>query len=92
MRTLLLLFSVAHGIVACGQAGDQPMSSVAPVNKAATNEPPVCTCCVFDEPRQSLNHQLKIASDTATGQRIIIRGIVYQSDGKTPAPDVKMYF
>lgn len=33
-----------------------------------------------------------MADDTATGQRMTIKGVVYQSDGKTPAPNVTMYF
>ncbi len=82
MKILPILFYSAYCIVACGQIG----------NQTATSEPPTCDCCVFDEANKTPGHQIKIVADTATGQRIIIRGIVYQSDGKTPAANVQMYF
>jgi protocatechuate 3,4-dioxygenase, beta subunit len=91
VKTVLLL-CITQCLVACGQTGNQQMSNIPSDNQTTRNEPPTCECCVFDEVNKNLKPQLKIASDTATGQRIVIRGIVYQSDGKTPAPNVEMYF
>lgn len=59
----------------------------------AQNQPPSCDCCVFKEVKtQSLSSVARIAPDTAKGQRMIIRGRVFLSDGKTPAANVLMYF
>ena len=35
---------------------------------------------------------IKIASDDEPGDRLRINGVVFQSDGKTPAPDVSFIF
>ena len=58
-----------------------------------SNETPVapCACCALEETTENLSSILQIASDTVTGQRIIIRGRVFLSDGKTPAANVIMY-
>lgn len=59
----------------------------------AQNQPPSCNCCAFDEVKpETLTHITRIAPDTAKGQRMIIRGRVFLSDGKTPAAQVLMYF
>lgn len=59
----------------------------------AQNKPSSCDCCVFDEVKpDKLTHLSRIAPDTAKGQRILIRGRVLLSDGKTPAAHVLMYF
>jgi protocatechuate 3,4-dioxygenase, beta subunit len=54
-------------------------------------EPPACDCCVFDE-QQPTHSQTRIAPDTATDRRLQIAGVVYESDGRTPARNVLMYF
>ncbi|MBO0936856.1 hypothetical protein J2I47_09900 [Fibrella sp. HMF5335] len=54
-------------------------------------EPPTCDCCVFDEQRPT-HWQTRVAPDTATGQRLQLSGVVYESDGRTPARNVLMYF
>ncbi len=59
----------------------------------AQNFPPPCDCCVFGEVNpQTLTHVARIAPDTAKGQRLLLRGQVFLSDGKTPAANVLMYF
>ena len=91
MRALPNVLYLTLCIVACGQTVNQ--KNVIPfVKEGALNESPSCDCCVFDEAIKNPGHQIKIAADTATGQRIMIRGIVYESDGKTPASNVQMYF
>lgn len=59
----------------------------------AQNQPPSCDCCVLDEVKpEKLSHITRIAPDTAKGQRMLIRGRVLLSDGKTLAANVLMYF
>ncbi|MBO0931177.1 dioxygenase family protein [Fibrella aquatilis] len=67
-----------------------PTIAQQPTN-TATAEPPTCDCCVFDEQRPT-HWQTRLAPDTATGQRLQLSGIVYESDGRTPARNVLMYF
>ena len=72
----------------------QSVSQSTPSDKTpptTTTEPPTCDCCVFDE-RQPTNWQTRLAPDTAQGQPLRISGTVYESDGKTPARNVLMYF
>src|SRR5688500_15387181 len=90
MKILLIFLCLTHTMLACGQTDTQQKNS--PSVPRASTEPPACDCCVFDEIKGVEGHQVKIAADTATGQRIVIRGIIYQSDGKTPAPNVLLYF
>ena len=71
-------------VTACQSSSQSPTSST-------TNNPPDCDCCVFDE-RQATNWQTRLAPDTAKGQPLIIGGTVYESDGKTPARNVQLYF
>jgi protocatechuate 3,4-dioxygenase beta subunit len=91
MKALPGLLHLVFCIAACGQTTDKQTSKISST-LPAISDPPSCDCCVFDEQGKLTGHQLKIASDTVTGQRIIIKGTVYQSDGKTPAADVEMYF
>ncbi len=53
--------------------------------------PTSCDCCVFDEAPPDLWQQAKIASDSEPGERLTIKGVVYESDGVTPAKDVLIY-
>src|SRR5215203_5577615 len=92
MKILSVLILFAQGLVACAQATNQPKSSLPSIPQTIESGPPSCDCCVFDEIKSTPGHQIKLANDTATGQRTIIRGTVYQSDGKTPAANVLMYF
>jgi protocatechuate 3,4-dioxygenase beta subunit len=92
VKTSLLFLCITQCFFACGQNSNQQKSNTPSDNQTTRNEPPTCECCIFEEANNDLHHQLKIAADTAIGQRITIRGIVYQSDGKTPAPNVQMYF
>lgn len=47
---------------------------------------------VFDDAPSGLSHVANIASKDEPGERIWISGIIYESDGKTPAKNVLMYF
>lgn len=66
---------------------EQPDSDSLRQNGATTS----CDCCVFDEAPPDLWRQAKIASDSEPGERLTIKGVVYESDGITPARDVLIY-
>jgi protocatechuate 3,4-dioxygenase beta subunit len=83
MKSLSFHFLLLITLTLCGQI----------FQTKAQNQPPSCDCCVFNEiDTQHLSFMGRIAPDTAKGQRIIIRGRVFLSDGKTPATQVLMYF
>ncbi len=47
-------------------------------------------CCFLAMP-QTLTNRMEIADSTETGRRIVISGVVYKADGKTPYPKVIIY-
>ena len=75
-------------VTACQSNSQTPPSGTA---APASADPPACDCCVFDK-RHPTTWQARIAPDTAQGQPMRISGTVYESDGKTPARNVLMYF
>lgn len=54
---------------------------------------PDCEWCGAQDapPRESLSHVLTIAGPDEPGERMVLRGRVFHSDGETPAPGVLMY-
>lgn len=60
-------------------------------SKSQTTDPPN-SALAFDEATPNLSHVLQIAKDNEPGERIIIKGKVYESDRKTPAKNLLMYF
>lgn len=60
--------------------------------RASTNEPPSDNCSVINETPASVTNVANIAAKNEPGERIKIKGIVYEADGKTPAKNVIMYF
>lgn len=57
----------------------------------ATPPLPDCEWCGTAEAPDSLDSRLTIAGPDEPGRRIRIHGVVYQPDGRTPAPDVVLY-
>lgn len=47
-------------------------------------------CCFIDMPKQ-LSHVVSIADTKEPGERLIVKGIVKKSDGKTPGSNVVLY-
>ena len=50
-----------------------------------------CSWCGTFETPKNTTWETIICSNEEPGQRIIITGVVYKDDGKTPAPNVKIY-
>jgi protocatechuate 3,4-dioxygenase, beta subunit len=86
----VFILGLAGLFAACQPSARHSLSLVAAPSSSDTN-PPVCDCCVFDE-KTSVTWQARVAPDTAQGQPLQISGTVYESDGKTPAANVLMYF
>ncbi len=60
-------------------------------NSFAQTEPPNCHECEFDETPRTVSWRVTIPSDTVRGQRIRLSGVIYQSDGRTPAAGTVLY-
>jgi protocatechuate 3,4-dioxygenase beta subunit len=75
-------------LFSCNTKGQ--LESIANAGSGIYNEDDVSG--VFDDAKPGLSHVANIASKNEPGERIKITGIVYESDGKTPAKNVKMYF
>ena len=62
------------------------------VSSGQAGLPPCQWCGAMDAPPNSeLDSALTIAGPDEPGDRMILRGTVYQSDGETPAPGVLVY-
>ena len=86
----VFILTVTSLLTACQPTARHPLGQVTlPIS--TTTGPPTCDCCVFKE-KSPVSWQTRVAPDTAKGQPLQISGIVYESDGKTPAPNVLMYF
>ena len=90
MLEYLFMLSITGLLTACQPTARHPLSQ-ATAPTSTTTGPPTCDCCVFDE-KTPVSWQTRVAPDTAQGQPLQISGTVYESDGKTPAPNVLMYF
>lgn len=95
MKLIYLLLICSHlSLVSCGQKAVQP----APNNKSAKPETKVggnCEGCeaIFESPVafDKLNEADTLPDFNEPGPKIEISGIIYQQDGKTPAPGVILY-
>jgi protocatechuate 3,4-dioxygenase beta subunit len=82
----LLLFApllLGTGPIGCFQEGTQ---SSKPIGGP-------CEDCelMFEGMPKTLGFQTAIAEESEPGERLEMRGVVYERDGKTPAPDVVVY-
>ncbi len=59
---------------------------------AVNADPPECGGCLFLEAPANLSSKLAIFPERTAVERVRIHGTVYESDGKTPAKNVVMYF
>ncbi len=87
----LALFILLASIVSCTEPSDH---TPAPETSSETMEPPTqntCNWCGTSEHPEDVTWSTKIAPDDEPGERIIISGTVYQSDGTTPAEGVIIY-
>lgn len=83
MKTTLLLALLTSSISACGQG------------QSYTNKPlgGPCEDCMlmFDGIPSQLTFTAHLASEDEAGEPLVIRGTIYQPDGKTPASNIILY-
>lgn len=77
-RSLVVLSFVAVPMLACSHPPGGAL--------------PACEWCgAMDAPSGELPHAITIAGIDEPGERMVLRGRVFESDGETPAPGVLMY-
>lgn len=89
IKQLLLFMMIASSLAVTGtscRAQTKPVTSTAIVGGG-------CDGCqgIYDNMPQQLDWQTTISSAAEPGERMEISGIIYQVDGKTPAPNVVLY-
>jgi protocatechuate 3,4-dioxygenase, beta subunit len=82
-NSLLLIVFVLMYVSGCTQSGKKSDRVVGSA----------CEDCdmMFEGMPQNLSWQTTIAGPDEPGERMIISGVIYKADGKTPAPDVILY-
>lgn len=60
--------------------------------KIAQSDMPTCGCCLIRDAPANLSHKAALFPDRTNVERVLIRGIIFESDGKTPAKNAVMYF
>ncbi|MFG0256670.1 MAG: intradiol ring-cleavage dioxygenase [Phycisphaerales bacterium JB043] len=58
---------------------------------AAQQDLPSCVWCGAQDAPEELTWHVQIADDDEPGERIVLRGVVYETDGVTPASGVLLY-
>ncbi|GEM_PF-581604 len=58
---------------------------------SASNALPDCQWCGASEAPSNLHWESTIADDSIEGERLILEGTIYETDGKTPAKNVIVY-
>jgi protocatechuate 3,4-dioxygenase, beta subunit len=62
------------------------------VVQTVQSEMPECGCCVIRDAPVNLSHQANLFPEKTDVERVLIRGVMFESDGKTPAKNAVMYF
>lgn len=84
-KTLLPLLFVFSWVAACAQ----------PVQTDLQARPDLYDCegceAIYERDFEGLSWSIVIPPEGEPGNKLVLRGIVYQTDGRTPAPDVVIY-
>lgn len=87
---VLLLVVLSYG---CSQATvSMAEKRSSEMLQTAQSEPPECECCVIRDAPAGLSHQVNLFPERTDVDRVLIRGVMFESDGKTPAKNTVMYF
>lgn len=68
-----------------------PGSAAAQSEDRSVKPLPACEWCGTAEAPAELGSSLTIADDSEPGERLVVRGTVFEPDGSTPASDVVLY-
>ena len=93
MKAACLIVFVIQAI-ACGQVssnGKVESTAGSQVQKDSCDNPDADINCSFIHMPSSLNNVLTIAGKNESGERMVISGKVFKSDGKTPYSNVILY-
>lgn len=67
------------------------LAAPAPVVAQSTEPLPACEWCGTAEAPAELGSRVTIADESEPGERLVIRGTVFEPDGSTPASNVVLY-
>lgn len=81
---LCLISTIATTTAACGVGAQQDARS-------STSPLPACEWCGAPEAPAGITSDMRIARADEPGTRLVVSGVVYRPDGRTPAPGVLIY-
>lgn len=93
---LALLFASIYALACQQHIGSKVVHNAANTEVGAlvstTNNPPDCACCVIREAPANLSHHVTLFPERTAVERVLIRGVILESDGKTPSRNTILYF
>ena len=92
MVSIIPIFMAFAILSSCGQVSSNGKKlSVSDIQKESCDHPDADINCSFIGMPASLNSVMNIAGEREPGERLVIRGTLLKSDGKTPFPGVLLY-
>jgi len=92
---LIPVVALAVSFLSCTSGGEPksgPFSKISAVLQAdSCDDPDANIHCMFTGMPPELNNMMNIADENEPGERLVIKGVFYKSDGKTPEPGVVLY-
>jgi protocatechuate 3,4-dioxygenase beta subunit len=82
-------------ILSFGCSRSAAWSAVNAVNEippAEQSDMPSCECCLIRDAPANISYKAVLFPERTNVERVLIRGIIFESDGKTPAKNTIMYF
>lgn len=83
---LLWSFGCSQSVVSLAKnvANEEP--------QVAQSDMPACGCCLTRDAPANLSHKAALFPERTNVERILIGGVIFESDGRTPAKNAVMYF
>jgi protocatechuate 3,4-dioxygenase, beta subunit len=85
---VLTLFTSCGQVSSNGKPESPPMAEI---QEDTCDSPDANINCPFIHMPPNLNHVMTLANPNEPGDRLVISGIVFKADGKTPYPNVILY-
>ena len=83
---LILSFGCSQSAASLARNAESEKSQI------AQSDMPACGCCLIRDAPANLSHKAALFPERTNVDRVLIRGIIFESDGKTPAKNAVMYF